>query len=189
MVFVVKIVQKTLVCLIGLIGLYSTVRATVVDLEWATKSETNNDSFSIQRSSDCILWETIGSILGSGTTTEEHRYNYTDYESPVGMVYYSIKQTDIDGKIVVSKVISVVTSEDISSPTVVVFPNPSFSYLVLKSSENVFVTGMYSSNNKLVSNYSVAYDIIVVKELPVGIYFIQYQTALGAVKTIPFIKN
>jgi hypothetical protein len=189
MVFVVKIVQKMFVCLVVLIGSYSTVRATVVDLEWATKSETNNDFFSIQRSTDCILWEIVGSVLGSGTTSEEHRYKYTDYESPDGKVYYSLQQTDVDGKSVVSKIISVTTSEDISTPTVVIYPNPSFSYLVLKSSENVFVTGMYSSNNCMVSNYSIAYDIIIVKELPEGIYFIQYQTAQGAVKTIPFMKN
>ena len=105
------------------------------------------------------------------------------------MVYYGLRQTDIDGQSVVSKIVSVFNASEISRPTVKIYPNPTCCYIVLQSSENVFVTGLYSSNNTVLRNYSIAYDVISVEELPSGVYFIQYQTAQGEVKTLSFIKE
>jgi hypothetical protein len=172
------------------LGLSVSLKATVVvDLEWKTQSETNNDFFSIERSLDATSWETVASMKGNGTSTELHSYLYTDKNAPEGLIYYRLIQTDFDGKSVVSKIISVNNSEKSNMPNVIVFPNPSMSYICLKSNEDVFITGMFASNNKLVYNYTIAYDTILIGELQAGVYYIQYQTAKGEVKTIPFIKD
>ena len=185
----ITLIYKTL-GLFLLFGSFVTVQASaLVDLEWRTKSETNNDFFTIERSTDGTSWEVIGTMPGSGTTSAEHNYTFTDFSAPEGIVYYSLKQTDIDGLSIVSKIISVDVVDESSSPTVILYPNPAFSYVVLKSNENLIITGMYSSDNKLICDYRIAYDIIVVHELQAGVYYIQYQTEQGDVKAIPFVKN
>ena len=185
------IIKTKIVLTVLLIWCFSiSLRATsIVDFEWKTKSETNNHHFTIERSTDGITWEVVAEIAGAGTTTQEHLYTYTDYTAPEGMVYYGLRQTDYDGQGDVSKIVSVFNASEISSPSVIIYPNPTCCYIVLQSSENVYVNGLYSSNYTIIKNYSIAYDVIQVNELTAGVYYIQYQTAQGEVKTLSFIKE
>ncbi len=73
--------------------------ATVIDndvvIKWTTVTETNNMGFDIERYD--VNWRTIGFIQGNGTTTEYHRYEFTDYDLQPGEYSYRIKQIDNDG--------------------------------------------------------------------------------------------
>ena len=51
---------------------------TAIQLDWETVSETNNDFFSVQRSSDLKAWEAIGSVKGAGSIDAKQVYTYTD---------------------------------------------------------------------------------------------------------------
>lgn len=66
-------------------------------ITWSTATETDNDYFTIYRSSDAVNFTAIGtvqSIINSSITTN---YSYTDQSQLSGMVYYKIEQTDKDG--------------------------------------------------------------------------------------------
>lgn len=65
---------------------------------WTTLSETNCDFFEVQKSIDGINFTTIGKVMGSGNSSHEIRYHFTDYELTEGTVYYRLKQFDFDGK-------------------------------------------------------------------------------------------
>lgn len=66
--------------------------------EWETASEKNNDYFLLERSEDGENFEVIGRIMGSGTTSAPHKYQYEDNMPLSGTSYYRLKQVDYDGK-------------------------------------------------------------------------------------------
>ncbi|MFC2119662.1 T9SS type A sorting domain-containing protein [Bacteroidota bacterium] len=67
-----------------------------VTLNWSTSTETNNQGFEVQRSTD-NEFTTIGFVDGSGTTTENHTYSYVDASLEAGTYTYRLKQIDYDG--------------------------------------------------------------------------------------------
>lgn len=115
------------------------VDENTVELRWQTASETNNDYFTILRSFDGINFEEIGIVMGAGTTTEFHNYEYYDTDEKEGVVYYKLRQVDYDGNYTDSKVIAVQTCGknarfSISSEEIeVFFRNPQANYVVITS--------------------------------------------------------
>ncbi len=75
-------------------------------LDWVTATELNNMGFEIQRSNDNNIFVTIGFVEGSGISTTNKHYNFTD-EGISGTVYYRLKQVDFDGSYNYSQVIEV----------------------------------------------------------------------------------
>jgi hypothetical protein len=64
---------------------------------WSTASEINNDYFSVEKSQDLNLWETVGLVPGAGTSNNVNSYNLTDNNPYPGFGYYRLKQTDFNG--------------------------------------------------------------------------------------------
>ena len=92
---------------IELTRLNARVENNVVRLEWETASETNNDFFTVEKSSDAINFEKLTIVQGAGNSTKQIRYSIID-DSPInGISYYRLKQTDFDGLLEFSGVISV----------------------------------------------------------------------------------
>ena len=79
-----------------------------VQLKWGTASETNNDKFIIERSTDGKVFSDIDEVFGAGTTTQSKDYYFIDNKLPRSqMLYYRIKQVDYDGAMNYSKVLFV----------------------------------------------------------------------------------
>lgn len=74
----------------------------VVQLEWATASESNNDFFALERSFDGRSFEQIAQIAGAGNSQELLRYAFSDEKAlllaPGQEVFYRLSQTDFDGQ-------------------------------------------------------------------------------------------
>jgi hypothetical protein len=70
-----------------------------IELRWTTVSESNNNYFTLERSTDGLTFSAIISILGNGTTSAVNKYQYTDKNSDVkrDSCYYRLSQTDLDG--------------------------------------------------------------------------------------------
>lgn len=68
-----------------------------VELHWATATETNNDYFSIEHSTDGRHFREIGRVNGFGASQEPHEYRYVHYMPPNGLNYYRLGQHDFDG--------------------------------------------------------------------------------------------
>jgi hypothetical protein len=99
-------------------------------LTWITASEKNNAGFDVERSTDGRTFEKIGFVKGNGTTNAQQMYNFTDnlscgYTRPCvsTVVYYRLRQIDIDGSTVTSNVISILPKGD--GKALKVYPNPS----------------------------------------------------------------
>jgi hypothetical protein len=67
-------------------------------LYWETAIEQNNDRFEIERSRDAEVFEKIGTVHGSGTTSQPRSYSFSDATAPAGINYYRLKQIDYNGQ-------------------------------------------------------------------------------------------
>jgi len=95
-----------------------------VELVWSTATETNNQGFDIEISTDNSTFEKIGFVPGFGTTTEPKTYSYSDQSVNSGKYYYRLKQIDFDGSLKYSDVVEA----EVSLPTIFDleqnYPNP-----------------------------------------------------------------
>lgn len=82
---------------IELLSFTGTAEADFNHLEWSTATETNNDYFTLERSTDGITFNEVGRVVGSGTTSQLHNYSFNDMEPGEGVNYYRLKQTDFNG--------------------------------------------------------------------------------------------
>lgn len=68
-----------------------------IQLQWATASEQNNVSFSVERSSTGTEFTPVGRVAGRGTTTNRNTYSFLDTAPPLlPALYYRLRQTDTD---------------------------------------------------------------------------------------------
>lgn len=101
----------------------ATVNRGKVDLVFTTYSETNNDFFSIDRSTDGTNWELLTTVDGSGNSNALHQYTAQDIHPYQGASLYRLSQTDFNGDSKILK--TVVVHLDKQGPTKpVVYPNP-----------------------------------------------------------------
>ncbi|QQS37455.1 MAG: hypothetical protein IPM56_05735 [Ignavibacteriales bacterium] len=78
-----------------------------VRLNWVTATETNNQGFTIERSSDNENFSELKFIQGNGTTTSPSTYTFFDESVETGVYYYRLKQTDFDGSYMYLNVVSI----------------------------------------------------------------------------------
>ena len=92
-----------------------------VDISWATATETNNQYFIIERSLDGTTFVEIAKVDGAGNHQGYLKYDFVDQSSLSGIVYYRLKQVDVDGAYTYSaiRVVSILLSKQI-----IVYPTP-----------------------------------------------------------------
>lgn len=76
-------------------------------LSWETATETNNDHFEIERSSDAINFKIIKQIPGAINSFETKKYTYVDSNPESDINYYRLKQVDLDGNYKYTNIIDV----------------------------------------------------------------------------------
>lgn len=77
-----------------------------IELNWITQTETNNDYFVVEKSSNGINWQKIGTITGAGTSTTPISYVLRDHYPPNGINYYRLKQVDYNSDYTYSEITS-----------------------------------------------------------------------------------
>lgn len=165
-----------------------------VNLNWVTETETNNDFFTIERSFDGVIFETVSIIKGAGNSNNRLTYSSKDLKPKKGTSYYRLKQTDYDGKYSYSSIESVVIKERFEGFSV--FPNPvtGNGYLTFDSSvEDVKTIVIYDISGRLV--YEQLFNIekgnnkltLETQNLTQGMYFIKMINEDGV--NLKFIKD
>ncbi len=150
-------------------------------IAWATASETDNERFDVQRSTDAANWTTIGSVAGNGSTTSGQAYQFMDESPANGLNYYRLKQMDYDGSFELSELVSSFWSN--SANSVGLFPNPVGDVLNVSvvDAEEVQSIGMYNANGALVWKSAGNTTQISTAKLPAGVYSLVVTTANSVV--------
>ena len=105
-------------------------RGKVVELDWATQDEINNEGFEVQRSPDGHSWGVLDFVQAHGSTFGDYRF--TDATPLAGANYYRLKQMDYDGASTYSPMVTVATG---AGAELSLFPNPTGSTLHVRLGE------------------------------------------------------
>ncbi|TND09082.1 MAG: hypothetical protein FD123_1485 [Bacteroidetes bacterium] len=150
-------------------------------LKWRVFSETNNDYFSIDRSSDGMMFENIALIPGSGTTSQPVNYQYIDEAMGDDAVYYALSQTDYNGQ---KEMLSIIPAQPCASQDMVIIaPNPASEYITIRvnaSKNDTLSLKMYDQAGRLlmrpVDGYScrggMEFFAINLADMPEGIFLL-----------------
>jgi len=76
---------------------YVTREGSNSQLNWSTSNELNNGYYAVERSSDARTWKQVAVIMGAGTSSLVNKYSYTDKNINDAVVYYRIRQVDLNG--------------------------------------------------------------------------------------------
>ncbi|MFM9910749.1 MAG: T9SS type A sorting domain-containing protein, partial [Chitinophagaceae bacterium] len=158
-------------------------------LNWQTAAEQNNDRFEIERSSNGIQFITIG-IVKSVSSLFGAGYSFEDTRPLVGINYYRLKQVDMDGKFIYSRVVQL---NFVINSNIKFFPNPAKNTLyinmpfpeIIQSAIILDFTGRIVQRSVTQNSSSISLPI---QQLEAGTYGIYLETSKGKYN-IKFIKQ
>jgi hypothetical protein len=169
-------------------------------IQWTTAIETNNEYFTIERSTDLVHYSAIAQIEGHGNSSQPINYSYTDNDVEDGIYYsYRLKQTDFDGISKYSKV--VVMKQNCGSPLANfnIYPNPTngdilqLIYFSAKDQTAVIkfhdVLGQICLTKAIQLHHGTNNEVVPINNLNPGIYFIQIESAKLKSPMLKFIRN
>lgn len=106
---------------IELLSFEAQAKGKLVELNWTTASETNNDYFTIEKTVDGKIFEQVAIIDGAGNSQSTLHYSTVDSNPYPGKSYYRLKQTDFNGDFDYSDFVAVNHTKKLSAE---IFPNP-----------------------------------------------------------------
>jgi len=178
-------------------------QATYNDLNWATANEQNTAKFFVERSKDGQNFTDIGNRAAAGNSSVTRRYNYKDYEGvklPATVLYYRIRQVDIDGRFQHSNVVPIRNKHLDNGLMVKVYPNP-FSQTLMVDIKSAAAASakdrieLYSNSGIMIYSRTLANgqtnSVITLSDLgslPAGLYYLKV-VVNGVIEVIKVVKN
>lgn len=106
-----------------------------VDLNWSIATDKNIHSFFIERSSDGLKWEVVGTAIDVKPNSGKQNYIQIDNDPLKGISYYRLKVKEVNGLFSYSptRVIELKTN----LPSISIYPNPAQSVFYITSTENI----------------------------------------------------
>ena len=142
--------------------------------------ETNNKSFTVQRSDDAKNWQTIGVVDGAGSSSAQHTYSLTDKLPANAVSYYRLMLTDFDGENTYSTIITVGKCGLDTTDNFTLYPNPSsgtFGLLCTGDPSQVAAIGIFNSAGEQVYGSIGFQSTFNLSNKPAGEYFVQIHLA------------
>jgi hypothetical protein len=161
---------------------FSAVRAASgVQVAWATASEKNSDYFVVERSLDGRTFAGLARTAAHGTTAHSHSYASLDAAAPAALLYYRLRQVDLDGTVAFSPVVTV-AAPDGATAEFALAPNPARESLGFITAAPTAYTVRNTLGQLVRSGTTTAgTNSLLVSELPAGVYFFELHGAAGRV--------
>ena len=166
---------------------------------WSTSAEINNDHFEIERSTDGNEFIKIAEVQGFGPGVSSQTLNYNFYDKDVcGLViYYRLKQVDIDGRHSYSRIASVNCKD--AMPELMVYPNPANTILNvnlnLKEDQKTTVeildlVGKIILKKELNAQSGFNNTSLEIADIPSGVYYLTVKNNDDAIvgRQVKFLK-
>jgi Secretion system C-terminal sorting domain len=176
---------KSSILPVTLLSFSGSLSGNDVLLKWITSSEQNSSHFIVERSVDGISYAAIGNVTAAGNSTVQQQYNYTDANITTAIIYYRLKQVDIDGQYKYSPVIRI---RLVGGPDVVIAPNPVTSQLQLNGVKTGTAILIVDAAGRQVYKGQWNGTAIPVSQWAKGVYTLQVQ-AEGVLLNRKFIKQ
>jgi hypothetical protein len=139
-------------------------------LAWQTSREINTASFQVQRSSDGLHWDSMGTVAAKGDGV----YQVYDNSPLRDMNYYRLKMIDHDGRYTYSPVRQVRMGDN--GAGFVIIPNPASDQAVIHFNQIISSPEiiLYGPNGQLVTRTAISgnasYYTVPTRRLPAGVY-------------------
>jgi hypothetical protein len=154
--------------------------ATGNEITWITKSETDNDYFILQRSTNGQLFMDIALVDGAGTKLSQSHYTYLDQLAVNGISYYRLVQTDFNGTKTQSETISVQRHSQINNNLSIV-PVPATDMVTVRfdnpNYQNALIQ-VYDATGRLIASEQTQNNSLnlSISQYVAGLYFVHVQT-------------
>ncbi|NDK54445.1 T9SS type A sorting domain-containing protein [Pontibacter fetidus] len=166
---------------VSLVSFQGKLNADGVMLKWVTASEKDNDRFEIERSADGKTFKTIATVKGAGTSNSKLNYSYLDTVLPLTIVYYRLKQVDMDGTFVYSRTVTVQPAPHTGKSLVTLYPNPATENVNLDLRllpQGDYTVTIVSMDGRVVNRYQLQSGVnhqVEIGHLAAGKYIIRVQ--------------
>lgn len=162
-------------------------------LRWTTVSETKNDHFDIERSSDGMNFSKAGTVAGNGTTNLVKNYSYSDPLAGLtgSVIYYRLRIVDVDGKSTFSQVVALRLDGSLAVSNMTVYPNPFINNIKMQvhstKEENAAVRFINMGGQEVLKRNIQLLpgdNIVIVNDLQSiapGMYVMELRTVSGAI--------
>lgn len=161
-------------------------------LLWSTATEVNNDYFTLERSTDGVNFEVIGTVKSQGNSITVQSYEFLDKNAPAGLSYYRLSDTDFNGTRTYANNIVSLRREATGLAIVQVSPVPASDKVNINFSapdnetitlELYNVAGQLIHNQKIQSTNGLNQVQLDVNTYPSGMYLVSIQSATDRVVT------
>jgi len=162
---------------VRLTGFYATRSGANVQLSWSTDIEVNNSHFNLERSVDGSNWSNIAIVMGNNNSTTNKSYNYTDKNISSAVVYYRLRQVDMNGAEELSSVRVVRGAQENNATTVYASSKQTISVNFNTEIKNSFVVKVFTANGQKIAEQnfqSSSYKVSVnLNNATTGMYIVQ----------------
>lgn len=158
---------------------------------WQTATEQNTSHFEVWRSSNGILFDSVGRTAAAGNSTGLLQYNFTDIAPYPHISYYRLKIVDRDEKYQWSSIARVMIA---GIPNIVLYPNPVSNNITISSNTD-FVDGkpkakLYDAKGQLIEEFAITsmQQQYNTSKLAAGLYHLLF-ISQNQTQTLSFIKK
>lgn len=140
-------------------------------LLWKTFSEINTDYFEVERKNNTASFEVIGRVESAGNSNVTNDYSFTDKESKSGILYYRIRQVDLDGNYQYSNSVRSLTEEN----SMIVKPNPTsgiFTVEIFKDESEITLVNILGETIDVRTNINKGMVEFDLSNYENGVYFL-----------------
>lgn len=180
---------------VELVRFTATLKEEVVVLHWETAMEFNNKGFDVLHSSNGRDFESIGWVAGQGNAVHLQEYDFVHNNLFGGDNYYQLRQKDYDGTTALSRIISIVSEQNLA---VDIYPNPIQKdgylnvHITLENPTNVTLQ-MIDLNGRIVYQQFVQQlesgrHVIDTNDMPKGMYVLTCLTKQTEQQTFRIVK-
>jgi hypothetical protein len=156
-----------------------------IQLQWATANEHNAARYDIERSSDGVSFEKIGTINAKGTVSAQNEYGFLDKTPLGGTNYYRLNQVDFDGRSNIGNVVMVKWESLLTG----VFPNPTPGHFEIKSAGTWQKAVLKNNLGQVVKTITSGQETTL-NGLQSGVYRLEvFETENGAPQVFGLIKS
>ncbi|MHA4741773.1 T9SS type A sorting domain-containing protein [Dyadobacter sp. MSC1_007] len=156
-------------------------------LSWATTMESNSHYFDIHKSTDGLIWTTLGRVLASVRSDQLRTYSFIDNnsfdeDSAGHEKLYRLKMVDLDGSFAYSRIVSLSFENKWRT---VLFPNPASDLLYFSPADAAkieSITMINSAGKVALRAMGGGKAAISVNDLTPGGYMAQIRKKTGAVQ-------
>lgn len=159
---------------VELLSFEATAEGKNIELSWSTITETNNDRFELERSSDGKLFHTIHTEKGAGNSSALLHYMYTDHSPSTGKNYYRLKQIDLDGQFTYSEIRALYIA---SANEIILSPNPAQNSILLHTEAPLIDFELTDVSGKIIEvkkELSQTDTLIDLHHLSKGFYILRF---------------